>query len=83
MNSSIPTTNNALAKLASEGYVSLRQFALIIGVSYPTAQKLAREEKVEVIKVGGINRIYATEVNRYLREGNKEQNEGRNTPHSS
>ena len=77
------TTSNEIAALSLRGYVSLRQFAKIIDVSYPTAVKLMKEGKVDGIKVGGITRIYANEVNRYLLEGNKEQDEGSNTPHSS
>ena len=83
MHSSDQTTSKELAALALQGWVSLNQFAKIVGISYPTASKLIKENKLDAIPVGGINRIYATEVKRFLREGNKVQNEGLTTPHSS
>lgn len=82
MNSSTPT-NNGIAALSTRGWVSLNQFSKIVGVSYPTAQKLVKNNHVETIRVGSTIRVYTDEVRRFLKEGNKVQNEGSNTPHSS
>lgn len=57
--------------LEKHRWVSLRQFAQIIGVSYPTALKLHRSGKVSVLDVGGIHRVYEPEVMRFLQEGNQ------------
>ena len=64
------------AALVSRGYVSLRQFSKIIGVSYPTATKMNNEGKVKGIRVGGITRIYSDELHRYLTEGNAVEKKG-------
>jgi len=66
------STESALviARLAQQGYVSLNGFAKIAGVSYPTALKMRDRGDVRVVKVGGVYRIYAEEVRRFLKEGN-------------
>ncbi len=64
-----------LAKLASRGWVSLRQFSHIAGVSYITACKMRDRGNITVIQVGGIYRVYVDEVKRFLKEGNLKQTE--------
>ncbi len=64
---------NELAKLATQGWVSLRQFSTIVGVSYITACKMRDNRNIAVIKVGGIYRVTADEVRRFLKEGNLKQ----------
>lgn len=61
---------SGIAQLASQGWVSLRQFAFLINVSYPTALAIKKRGEVKVVPVGGINRVYAKEVERFLIEGN-------------
>lgn len=65
-----------LASLLSRGWVSLRQFAKIIGVSYPTAQRMKNNGDVKVVKVGGVHRVYSDEVKRFLRDGNANNGDG-------
>ncbi|KKL66143.1 hypothetical protein LCGC14_2147920 [marine sediment metagenome] len=59
--------------LATRGWVSLNKFAVLIGVSYPTVLKMRDRGDVRCVKVGGINRVYQAEVQRYLKEGNAPQ----------
>lgn len=61
---------NPIARLALQGWVSLNGFAKIVDVSYPTALKLKQEGKVRTIQVGSQTRVYRSEVERFLREGN-------------
>jgi excisionase family DNA binding protein len=51
-------------------YVTLRKFAQIVELSYPTCLKLAKSGKVVAVKVGGNYRIYEDEVRRFLKQGN-------------
>lgn len=60
----------AQVKLAREGWVSLSGFAEVVGISYPTALKLANQGKVVITPVGGVKRVYQEEVLRFMREGN-------------
>lgn len=64
------TNAGIIALLSTRGWVSLRQFALLTDVSYPTAVRLADEGKVKTYKVGGIRRVDADELARFLKEGN-------------
>lgn len=75
------SNSEIVAELASRGWLSLNKFCLLAEISYPTATKLAKEGKLEGIKVGGVTRIYAEEIRRFLAEGNKQTDEGSNTPH--
>lgn len=59
-----------LARAASRGWVSLRQFARLIDVSYPTACRMRDRGDFRVVKVGGIYRIAFDEIRRFLRDGN-------------
>jgi len=64
-----------IKELSTQGWVSLKKAAILIGVSYPTALKLKNEGLLQVIKVGGTHRVYASEIQRYLREGNLPRSE--------
>ena len=59
-----------IAALASRGWVSLAQFATLIGISYPTALKMLKRGDVTAVPVGGTYRVYSDEIERYQREGN-------------
>ncbi len=69
---------NAFAQLASRGWVSLNQFSKLPGieVSYPTALKMKARGDIRGLMVGGVYRIYAKEVKRFLRKGNATEEEG-------
>lgn len=69
-----------IEKLTARGWTSLNKFCKLADISYPTALKLVKEEKLVAIKVGGVQRVYADEVRRFLSEGNKVTVEGSNTP---
>lgn len=60
-------------------YISLRKAAKIIGVSYPTATRLRIAGHLRCVKTGGIYRVYQEELERFLREGNYQGKEGRET----
>lgn len=59
-----------IQELSLRGYVSLNKFAKIIGVAYPTAVRLVKRGDVLAVRVGGINRVYADEIQRFMEEGN-------------
>lgn len=71
-------SQKAFAQLASRGWVSLNQFSKLPGidVSYPTALKMKVQGKINGLMVGGVYRIYAKEVNRFLHYGNATDEEG-------
>lgn len=56
--------------LATDGYISLRQFSALIGVSYPTARAMQARGEIRGVPVGKRVRIYADEVQRFQDEGN-------------
>jgi len=60
-------------------WVSLRRAAKIIGVSYPTAARLRVAGHLRCVKTGGIYRVYQEELERFLREGNYQGEEGGGT----
>lgn len=62
-------------KLHTHGWVSLNGFAVLIGVAYPTALRMADRGDVKTIPVGGIRRVYADEVFRFLSNGNSPDKE--------
>lgn len=59
-----------LTKHLGRGRVSLREAAVLIGVSYVTATKLRNEGKIRSIRVGGQWQITTEEIDRFNREGN-------------
>lgn len=70
MSSEMKNNANAVALLSTRGWVSLRQFATLAGVSYPTALRLAEKGEVKTVRVGAIRRVNADELHRFLKEGN-------------
>jgi excisionase family DNA binding protein len=52
-------------------WMSLREFARTIGVTYQTALRYKDDNHIEVYRVGGRFRISVEEVQRFLREGNR------------
>lgn len=80
MEKNLAKADQYIAALASRGWVSLRQFAKIIDISYPTAMRMKDSGKVSTIRVGGIHRVYSTEVKRFLEEGNATEGAGDNDP---
>ena len=63
---------DASLALGSSGrkYVSLREFAIIVGITYQTALKYKNDGVIQVVQVGGRFRIYTEELMRFQREGN-------------
>lgn len=57
-------------RLASKGWVSMHEFAQLIGVSYPTVMRMREADNFAYIRVGEQYRVYLEEVERFLREGN-------------
>ncbi len=70
-----------IAFLAARGYVSLNQFARLVGVSYPTALKMRDRGDVKTVPVGGVFRVYNDEIQRFLEKGNN-SGESLGSPHS-
>jgi excisionase family DNA binding protein len=62
--------DSASNRIGSEGYVTLKTFASIVDVTYPTALGMVKSKRVLAVQVGGRWRIFESEVNRFLREGN-------------
>jgi len=92
MVSSSVSSTSGLDHLRKRGWVSLRQFAVLIGVSYPTALKMRARDQVIAQRVGSVWRVYTTEVRRFMQEGNANQpsslaklaeRTGRSTPRMS
>jgi excisionase family DNA binding protein len=61
---------NRVMRLASKGWVSMHEFAQLIGVSYPTIMRMRESGNFSYIRVGEQYRVYLEEVERFLREGN-------------
>lgn len=66
-------------ELASKGYLSLRKalewfkiYHPSVAISYPTALKLIRDEKLVSIKVGKMHRFTRLELERFAAHGNRE-----------
>lgn len=72
-----PQPKLSLEELATRKWVSTKQLAKLLGISYQTARKLLvpRPGKttpdIHAIYVGGQARIYEDELLRYMREGGK------------
>lgn len=56
--------------LIQKQFLSLRQFAEIIGISYPTALKYKKDERICTVQVGKREMIPVGEVSRFMTEGN-------------
>ena len=74
----LSSSQTAFAQLSSKGWVSLNQFAKLPGVevSYPTALRMKARGDIRGVMVGGVYRIYAKEVHRFMRHGNATMEEG-------
>lgn len=73
-----------LDELNQRGWTSLNKFAKIVDLSYPTALRMKNSGQVNIIPVGGVNRVYKAEVMRFLEHGNATPNapedSGKNLP---
>jgi hypothetical protein len=57
-------------KAGDRGWVSLRQFAQDIAhITYPTALRWRKQNRIITVPHGGIFRVYADEIRRYLEHG--------------
>ena len=65
----MPSKASDLLSRLSVGWVSLNQLSKILGISYPTVQRLREQGRIKVIPIGGVYRVYATEIRRILDEG--------------
>lgn len=65
--------DEVILRLRNQGWVSLSKAATLLGVSVPTARAMRDRGELEVIKVGGVNRVYASEIRRIL-EGKEKEN---------
>jgi excisionase family DNA binding protein len=65
-------TDSEEAEAYAKQWMTLRQFATVVRVTYQTVLRWKDTEKIQTFKVGGQFRIYQTEVDRFLREGNRE-----------
>ena len=59
----------SLQNTKKRGWVSLRQFAQVADISYPTALRWCRLKMIVWEPHGGTKRVYQDELARYLREG--------------
>lgn len=69
-------------ELYSRGYLSMSKAVLWlsethpeVAVSYPTFSKMVKAGKIEVLQVGGITRVMAEELERYVLHGNRGSSE--------
>lgn len=60
-------------RMEKDGWISLKRFAEIIGVSYPTACAMRDRGEIHPILVGGIYRVYKDEYVRFKQEWKPEQ----------
>ena len=54
------------------GWVSLREFAQIARVSYPTVTRWTKLKMINFTQVGGQKRIYEEEIRRFIENGTLE-----------
>jgi len=59
-----------LQTIVNKNWVTLKQMAALLGVTYQTILRYVREKKLHAVKVGGTWRIYEDELRRFLAEGN-------------
>lgn len=62
----------ALHHLRAKGWVSLRQFGYIVGISYPTVLKYKEQGKFWYVQVGHTGRVPGDEVVRFLTHGTED-----------
>lgn len=70
-NSSAEEDPDTTPTLNGRKWVSLHEFARIVGVTYQTALRYKDLKNIEVVQVGGRFRVYLEELERFQREGNK------------
>lgn len=71
----VPEGSQALSQLdeiVGKKYVTLRQLASLLGVTYQTVLRYVREDKLHAVRVGGRYRVYEDELRRFLETGNSE-----------
>lgn len=56
--------------MAAKAYLSIRQFANYVGMSYPTALKICRLGQARTITIGSHIKVTIEEANRFRTEGN-------------
>lgn len=66
----MPRDKNALRAANLRKWMSLRQFGLTVAdVTYHTVRRWMFLKMINVVRVGGTNRIYEEEIRRFLQEG--------------
>lgn len=76
------TYAQVLSSLSKRGWVSVNQFAVLIGVSYPTILRMRDRGDFKSIQIGGVYRVYQDEVSRFLEKGSRKV-EGEQSPSTS
>ncbi len=76
----MPSDLERIQSLASRGWMSPRQFATFIGVSYDIMYEMVSNHQIKAVPVGKHYRIYQDEIERFLREGNAEDEDPTNSP---
>lgn len=61
-----------LEKSAREGFLTMREFSVVIDRTYATVLSMKNRGDITAIKVGGAYRILQSEVHRFVTVGNKE-----------
>ena len=64
------TRDEVRKALESEGFVSLYRFSILAQVRYPTVLRYMRQGYLKTVRIGGVNRVYKEEAERFLSEGN-------------
>lgn len=65
--------SSSVAELTTQGWINLKQFASIAGVTQQTAASWANKGYIKAIRVGRERRVYIDEVKRFLNEGNRDE----------
>lgn len=69
-----------IARAVARGYVSLREAAPMLGISYLTAQKLKAKGWLRCIQVGQVTKVTMDEIERFLEFGNYQEPTSPPTP---
>lgn len=59
----------ALASIIGRNYVTLKQFAILLDVTYQTPLRWIRQGKLKPVRVGKSWRIYEEEIRRFISSG--------------
>jgi len=65
-----PRTLPPLQELVKRNWVTLKQLAKILDVTYQTVLRYKAEGKIKAVQIGGGWRVYEGELRRFLAEGN-------------